>query len=393
MKLLITILLTIFILNINAEEQSYTLNQLFGQEDIVDLSGSLGIYYRDLSNREENQAREEFGNAQLWLHAVTKEWNGLSFGISGLYNYEVADEEFGYDNSIADKNAILAEVFASYKYSKTLLTIGRQVKGPDDGGWIMLDDFYEGVFIESDEIENFNIRLTWVNRSAVFDPDEITRYEEFNGENDTDGVYGAEVIWSGLENLQLSGVYYRANGAYKIAGAILEHQSEFDKFSNDFLVEYYTTWENGNHGLGAGNAGETDHGSISHIYNNMNFESFSLGFGYIAADKNIGSGSLINNPWDPFEEDDFHTQLSNARTWYVTGECSLCETVSLGLVYGQTNADTGNNEDARYDQFNAIINWDCHEQVSLEAGYVHVKTTDSVEEGFDKAYINAILSF
>ena len=258
MRQFFTILLTIFILNISAEDQSYTFNELVGQEDIVDLSGSLGIYYRDLSNREKNQAREEFGNAQLWLHAVTKEWNGLSFGISGLYNYEVADEEFGYNHGIADKNAILAEVFASYNYSKTLLTIGHEVKGPEDGGWIMLDDFYEGVFIESDEIENLNIRLTWVNRSAVFDPDEITRYEEFNGENDTDGVYGAEVTWSGLENIQLSGVYYRANGAYRIAGTRLEHQSEFDDFSNELLVEYYTTWENGNHGLGAGNANETD---------------------------------------------------------------------------------------------------------------------------------------
>ena len=375
-------------------ENELSLNNVLGEPEWIDTSGSLGFYYRDLSNRENNQAREEFGNAQMWLKAVTKEWHGMSLGISALHNMEFADEEAGFNNNISDRKLILAELFFKYSVSKTEITLGRHVKGPDDGGWIMLDDYYEGVFIESEEIDDVQIRLAWVNRSAVFDPDEVTRYGEFNGDNDTDGVYGAEVSWTGVEDLELSALYYRANGAFSFAGARAFYSLGIDEdLNNEFLVEYYSTWENGNHGLGATATNGNDKAGIFHINNTITLADASLGFGYIKADRKLGSGSLINNPWDPFEEDDFHTQLANANTFYVTGCYHFADSLSLNLVYGETKADVGNNEDADFRQLNAILTWEIHEQISLEAGYVHIDTSNDRAEGFDKYFINTIFFF
>ena len=133
-------------------------------------------------------------------------------------------------------------------------------------------------------------------------------------------------------------------------------------------------------------------GCISHIYNSINFEAFSIGFGYIAADKNIGSGSLINNPWDPFEEDDFHTQLANARTGMLP-ESVLYVTRILRFVYGKPTQIPGMMKMPDMISSMQLLPGIVIDNVSLEAGYVHVNTTDGVEEGFDKAYINAIVSF
>ena len=377
------------------EEKLMSLNSLTGQKDFIDLSGSLGFYYRDLSNREPAQAREEFGNAQFWLKALTAQWQGFRLGVSGLHNGEFADEENGYSNNIIDRKAILAEVFVEYTISKTVITVGRRVKGPDDGSWIMLDDFYEGVFIESEDIPGFAFRTAWVYRTAVFDPDEVTHYDRLaGGEDDTDGVYALEASWQQVEGLRVSGVYYRANGAYSFAGSRIDYEFYVGEgLSSEFVAEYYSTWENGNHGQGLNVTGGRDKGGIFHIGNTFSFGNISFGGGYIKADRKVGAGSLTNNPWDPFEEDDFHTQIANARTWYLTAGYTFTEDLSMTLVYGETNADVGGNESASFNQFNAIIAWQVHEQISLEAGYVLINTSDNQQSGFEKMYANVIFTF
>ena len=378
-----------------ADESKLTLNSAVGQVEIIDLSGSIGLYYRDLSNREENQAREEFGNAQFWLKAVTKEWNGLRLGVSGLHNGEFADEENGYNNNIVNRKAILAEAFIEYTISKTVVTLGRRVKGADDGGWIMLDDFYEGIFVESEDLPGFAIRAAWVHRTAVFDPDEVTHWDKLaGGEDDTDGVYAAEISWQQIEGLRVSGVYYRANGAYSFSGLRTDYEFGIsENITSAFVAEYYSTWENGNHGQGSSVTSGKDKGGVFHIGNTFTAGDFFFGGGYIKADRKVGSGSLTNNPWDPFEEDDVHTQLANARTWYLTTGYQFTEDLGLTLVYGETNADVGPDESAKFEQFNAILGWQVHEQISLEAGYVVINTSDEQKSGFDKMFINAIFTF
>lgn len=388
-------LITGFIITTTTQSESKTnLDQLLGEDRLLDLSGSTGFYYRDLSNRESGQSRQEFGNFQFWLSANTLEWQGLSAGISVVHNGEFADEENGYNDNISNRKFSFAEVYVSYNFSKTNLTLGRKVKGPDNGDWIMLDDFYEGVFLESQDIKGFSARAAWVRKSAVFDPDEVTDYEKFNGSSDSDGVYGAELTWNYIENLAISILYYRANGAYSLYGGRAQYKHEWDESRYyQIKVESYHTRENGGHGLGQSVTQGDDRGSIFHINNTFRYEFIEVGGGYIKADRKLGSASLINNPWDPFEEDDLHTQLPNARTWYLTAGFYLNQQFSLNFVYGESRTDSGNSESARYRQFNAIAVWNITEHISLEAGYVHIDTTDGVEEGFDKYYLNTVFSF
>lgn len=390
----ISLILTFFITNTAYTELKYSLNQLQGQERILDLSGSAGFYYRDLSNRESGQARQEFGNSQFWLNANTYEWHGFSAGISIVHNGEFADEENGYNENISNRKLSFAEAYVSYTYSKTNLTLGRRVKGPDSGNWIMLDDFYEGVFFESRDIDGLTTRVAWVRKSAVFDPDEVTDFEKFNGSNDSDGVYGAEITWDYIDNLDISLLYYRANGAYSLYGGRIQYKHEWEELQyNQFKVESFHTHENGGHGLGQSVTQGDDRGSIFHVNNTFRYKFWDFGAGYIKADRKLGSASLINNPWDPFEEDDFHTQLPNAGTWYLTAGVYIDQKFSFNLVYGESRADTGDSESATYRQFNALAVWNINEQASIEAGYVHIDTSDGVEEGFDKYFINTVITF
>ena len=56
-----------------------------GLEDLGTFSGILGMHYHDMTNREENRPREEFGNAYAYLSFETVEMMGMQLGITGLF--------------------------------------------------------------------------------------------------------------------------------------------------------------------------------------------------------------------------------------------------------------------------------------------------------------------
>ncbi|NQZ59086.1 MAG: Opr family porin, partial [Lentisphaeraceae bacterium] len=254
--------------------------------------------------------------------------------------------------------------------------------------WIMLEDYFEGAFLESNDIEGFTLRAAWINRMATLDPDDLVNWNEVSSDNDTDGVYGFELEFNQIEDFTLSAVYYRSHGAFSIFGGRLEYHSECsEKAGNDFLVEFYKTRENERFDKGV----EQD-GYIFHISDTITIDNISVGLGFISADRKSGAGSLLNNPWDPFDEDT-HTDLPNAQTYYISTEYSYSDHLTFAALYGISTSDEGDDEEGKFTELNLIMSYTIRENITLETAYVKCDTTDGTREGFDKAWFNLTYGF
>lgn len=361
------------------EETESALSKQLGIEEYLTLSGSANVFYQTMPQIENNTDRDEFGYAYLFLKGETVEWNGFQLGATGMFNGEFNDHNETYER-LVERNDLLAEAYLRYTYSETTFTLGREAKD-----WLMLGDFFEGVFIESRDLEDFLIRAAWVDKVAVFDPDEVTDYEKLN---DSDGVFGAEITYEGIENFTATGLYYNAPDAYEIYGGQLTLDIPVsDDITNSILVEYYATNEDSDFA-----DYPDDDGSIFHISNTLSIQDLSVTLGYIEAANNAGAGNLLNNPWDPFEEDS-HTDRPGAETWYLSAEYQLTEDLMLGAIYGESQTDDGTNSDASFREFNFLVSYGIIENLTLDLAYVTVESTDGVEEGFDKVWMNLVYEF
>jgi hypothetical protein len=355
------------------------LSEFIGMEEYFQISGIVGLYSQTMDDQDANVDRDEFANLYGSLHLETVEWEGFRLGLTGLFNSELHDHNDNYGEYYNQKKAILSEAFIKYNYEETEFTLGRQ--GVD---WLMLGDYFEGVFVESEAIENFLIRAAWVQKGAVLDPDEVIDYTELN---DDDGVYGTEITFTGIHNLAITGLYYHAPDAYDIFGAEIYLENEINEnFSNAFLVQYFATDEKESFDDYPGGDG-----SIFHINNTVSYRSLSVGAGYIEADEDAGAGNMLNNPWDPFDEDT-HTDRPNAKTWYIQAEYEVTEDFTLMTIYGESDTDEGNG-DAKFKEFDLGFAYQVRKDVMLEATYVHVTTTDDADEGFDKLWLNVTYEF
>ena len=355
------------------------LSEFIGAEEYVTVSGLVGLYAQTMDDQDDNIDRDEFANLYGSLHLETQEWEGFRLGLTGLFNAELHDYSDNYGEYYNQKKAILSEAFLKYNYEQTEFTLGRQ--GVD---WLMLGDYFEGAFVESEAIDNFLIRAAWVQKGAVLDPDEVIDYTDLN---DSDGVFGTEITFTGIDNLAITGLYYHAPDAFDIFGAEIFLENELnDDFSNAFLVQYFGTDEKSSF-----DDYPDGDGSIFHINNTVTYRSLSVGAGYIEADDEAGAGNMLNNPWDPFDEDT-HTDRPNAKTWYLQAEYAVTDDFTLMSIYGESDTDEGNG-DAKFKEFDLGFAYQVREDVMLEATYVHLTTTDDADEGFDKLWLNVTYEF
>ncbi|EDM25592.1 hypothetical protein LNTAR_08216 [Lentisphaera araneosa HTCC2155] len=217
-------------------EHDSKLASFIGVEEYISLSGTIGLYGQTMDANDDNIDRDELAAIYGALHLETREWQGFRLGLTALAHGELHDHNDNYNEYYDNNAALLAEAFLKYNYKETEFTLGRQ--GVD---WLMLGDYFEGVFVESEAIEDFLIRAAWVHKGAVFDPDEMFDYDELN---DDDGVFGTEITYNGIEGLAITGLYYQAPDAYDIYGGEVFHEYAFcDKWSNAFLVQYFETDE------------------------------------------------------------------------------------------------------------------------------------------------------
>lgn len=247
----------------------------------------------------------------------------------------------------------------------------------------MLSDFFEGVFIESDEIDGFNIRLAAVNSQAVFDIDEVTQWEKISPGNDF-GVLGAEVTYNAVEGLELTALYYTSEDVADIYGGQALYGFDISEtVSNETIAQYFVTEERE----------DDDNAAVWAISNSVSMNDLTLTAGFISADEESGAGSLLNNPWDPFFEDS-HTDLADAETWYLQADYAVTEKLSVTALYGETSdAATDTNTGVNFRELNLIVGYEIIENLALETCYVNLDTSSGEEAGYDLVYAQLSYEF
>ena len=351
----------------HAEKPS--LSEQLGIEKYGELSATAYLYFQENTDRQDNSDAQNFGLARVDLGFETAKWNGFQAGVTGVFNASLSDRNDTYkgtpgaDGVIAD-DASLAELWVSYDITeKTKITGGRIVRE-----YVMLDDYFEGVFIESDEIDGFNLKLSAVNNAAVYDIDEVTKWEELSEGNDF-GVLGAELTFNGVEGLEVTGVYYTSEDTADIYGGQVVYGFDIsEEVSNETTAMYFVTNERT----------QDDNAGVWALSNTVSLNELDLTAGYIQSDEDAGSGSILNNPWDPFFEDN-KADSADAGTWYLQADWAVTEKLGLTALYGETDSDTGN---AR--ELNLVAGYEILEGLALEAAYIHLDTTS--EEGYDLVY-------
>jgi hypothetical protein len=375
----ISILVAFLLMNVLSAEEQNSLSEALGIENVLSLSGSAQAFYQTVNERDENIDRDELGYGSLFLKGETVEWQGLQLGVTGMFSGEFHDHDNTYSRLI-ERNALLAEAYARYTLSKTTITLGREARD-----WLMLGDYFEGAFLESLDLDGFRIRAAWVEKVAVFDPDEVVDYEKLNESN---GVYGTEITYQSLDNIELTGLYYNAPNAYDIFGGHLALGIPINEQINSALtIEYYETNEKRSF-----DDYPDGRGSIFHIGNELSINDLTLSAGYIEAGNGAGAGNMLNNPWDPFEEDS-HTDRPGAETWYLGTEYALTEKLTVGAVYGESQTDDGNTADAAFREFNFLVSYSILDNLLLDMAYIHVDSSDQSEEGFEKVWFNLVYEF
>ena len=132
----------------------------------------------------------------------------------------------------------------------------------------------------------------------------------------------------------------------------------------------------------------------------LSINDYGLGIGYIQADEDVGVGNILNNPWDPFGDyvpgmniNDTHTDLANSKTWYITGEWQASDKLYFSAIYGESNTNEGNSEDADFREFRLLAGYDFTDKLSLTGVFIDQQTTDGTEAGYNQFWLDLMYDF
>lgn len=348
-----------------------------------DFSSCMGAYYQRLNNRGADLDQDEFGNGYGVIHFESTKWQNLQLGVTFIGNLELQDNET-YEDNIQDSTA-LAELWLGWDYEGTSIKVGRQQLE-----WILLEDYFQGVTIDSAVTDDLTLKLAWGDEQATLDPDDFSDFDKIVQDedgDDTDGVYGAELTWTIMDGLDLSGVYYRANGAFRQYGAQMVFEKAWnDQFATTTQLEYYQVDNNGNHGLA-----DDDNGSLWHIGQTFSVGTVTFGGGYIRTGDQVGTGGILNNAWDPFDEDNLE-ELVDAKAWYGLVDWQATEAFTVGTVFGIKDYKAG-DVDVSAHEIDLITSYAITDAINLEAAVIFVDTKDDVKEDFTKFWTHISYSF
>lgn len=97
------------------EEGTQSLSEQLGIGQYGEISGVASLYYQETTNNESTGNSPSFGLARLDLGFESTKWNGLQFGVKGVFNTALADRNDAYkgvgEDGIVANDAELAELY------------------------------------------------------------------------------------------------------------------------------------------------------------------------------------------------------------------------------------------------------------------------------------------
>ncbi len=205
----------------------------------------------------------------------------------------------GFYGSDDESYLSLGELYLRTRLSETVITVGRQsVDTPfansDDIG--MVPNSFEGVVVESREIAQNTLILSFLNKWSGVDSDAPEKFTRLNGDK---GLWSIGDIYEGIEDTRIEGWYYHMEGLARVG-----------------YLEAQRSWKMGDFGftLGAQYAHQDiAEGSVSRIYGihlETGYEPYGIGLN-IAYNALNGAGADNFFGGGPFFTSSEHITLAD----------------------------------------------------------------------------------
>ena len=341
-----------------------------------EFTGDLGFFGDTWSNTADGAAND-FMSLYFAPHYELELGGGFAFETGGIFTYDLKDNG-GFDEIIADKS-VLSELAISYSFSETTIKAGRQSLE-----FIILEDYFDGITVYSDEFDGLSLRGAWVNKGATLDPDDLTKFEEeYFGldSGNKDGVYAFEADYQLTEDLTLSGSVAYANNYFTQYGSRVVWETGMNALTVElFNVENYQE--------------DVKDGYLFHVDDTLSFDHFTISAGYIQTSEDAGVGGLLNNFYDPFAEDTIEEFL-NVQAWYLTSTISLSDDTEFTVTYGDKYADIDDEgtiiTDEKIREFDLILTHNFSDSFSSEFAFVNYDSDK--DDSWSRFYANVVYSF
>ena len=168
-----------------------------------------GYQYTDIKN---NAAYTDLALGGK-LHIETSPWQHMNTGIS-LYTTNVLGSNNGgngipFFNLHNNSYAIIGEAYLKGEWDQTMLKIGRQeIDTPfadtDDIG--MIPNTFEAAILVNKSVPDTTIFLAQLQTMAGVDAESPSSFTKLNG---TNGVHTVGISYEGIEDISISGWYYK----------------------------------------------------------------------------------------------------------------------------------------------------------------------------------------
>ena len=209
----------------------FLLEAMAGEETVVD--GYVRGTYHSSDFKEDKVYQDDAIGGKI--HFETASTDGVSLGASYYGSTKLLNDDNGGIVPLRGEQGraygIFGEVYLKYESENSMFKVGRQeIETPfaqsDDIG--MVPNSFESLLFSNSGIENTTIFLGQVNKMAGVDAEVIDRFTKVNGSNN---MQFAGLIYEGIENLTLSGWYYRLKGGLidKITYIEANYENRFNR--------------------------------------------------------------------------------------------------------------------------------------------------------------------
>lgn len=305
----------------------------------------------------------------LSLGYETASLNGFKASVGFIANTEFSEKEDGDYSSVDEPNAIMHTANVSYTNDMVSLIAGRQAI---DLEWI--SDYHEAIVAVVTAIPNTTLILGHTDKINTSANDGAL--ENFTKFNTTKGASVVDVTYKVNDDISFGGYYMDANNLFSAVGGKVElSMNEFGA-----IAKYATTNED---------VATTTDGDIAALDLSYSNDTFGVNAGYIATDKDGGTGSIsaLGDNINPFDSGN-QVYGTDADTYYVGANTSVAG-FDFGLLYGKTDYKNGTVSETEK-ELNFTIDKELYTNLTVSLLYVDI---DAEATNDDSTYYSAQLIY
>ncbi len=328
---------------------------------------------------------DDKGNTDIALGSklgyLSSDFSGLKFAFT-IYASTALNSHDGagipFFNSNNNSYAILNEAYIKGSWSNTEIKAGRQIldtpfADSDDLG--MVPNSFEAVKIENKTIPNTTLTALFLNKMSGVDAKIPEKFNKINGNR---GVWVLGAAYSGIENLELSGWYYRINKADidKIYYLEANYKNKIADFDYTLAAQYALQ-----HYKNAASA------KVFGISTSLGYNGINIFASYNKSNDNKASNGFGGGPFFTSAE---HLTIAeggkNAKAYMFGAEFDASAIGLEGLIFSVGKLTLKSENGIKSTELDISANYSFNDNLELSAVYSKVKERIN-EDKFDNTRV------